>query len=171
VSIGTALLASVVLILAVYHRGFRKVALIASGIAAAIAALVYAGVLIYPRLKKQPKAEPAQNSIQRLIPDWNAFTNKYEIPPCPNIPLGSTLIGYCVLSGVVVEGFRPEMCLGTIANNGDCQTVGPPWVVGPAIQLCPYGLAMNAEGKCPAWDTADQRAAEQKLREFREGKR
>jgi len=29
-----------------------------------------------------------------------------------------------------VHGFRREMCIGSIADNGDCHTVGPPWAVG-----------------------------------------
>ena len=123
-----------------------------------------------PHSASQPIPEPVQSSIQRTVPGWNALTKKYEIQPCPDkLPIGFTLDGYCVLSGVVVDGFRPEMCIGTILDNGDCQTAGPSpsWAVGSTIQLCPYGLAMNSEGKCPAWDTFDRVAAEQKLREFR----
>ncbi len=94
---------------------------------------------------------------------------KREISSCPdNVPLDSSLTGYCVLSGLIVQGFRPEMCIGTIADNGDCHTVGPRWAVGSTTQLCPYGLAIDAEGKCPAWDVFDEQAAKKKLRDFRE---
>jgi hypothetical protein len=180
VSVGTAILASVVLILAVYHKGFRKVALIVSSIGAIIAALVYAGILIYPRLKKRPNPEPVQspvqspdqNAIQRNIPVWNPLTKKYEIAPCPNdLPIGFSLDGYCVLSGVIVEGFRPGMCIGTVTDKGDCLVAGPSWAVGPATQLCPYGLEMTAEGKCPSLGYIDQETAERKLRDLRKRKR
>jgi hypothetical protein len=125
-----------------------------------------------PTASQQPP-QPIQNSIQRNVPRWNTLTKRYEIAPCPdNLPVGFTLDGYCVLSGVVVDGFRPEMCVGTIVDNGDCHSAGPSpsWAVGPMTQLCPYGLAVNSEGKCPAWDTFDIVAAEQKLREFRDRK-
>jgi len=108
----------------------------------------------------------------RPVVNYDARTKKWQqrqISPCPdNMALDSSLAGYCVLSGVVVHGFRREMCIGSIADNGDCHTVGPPWAVGSATQLCPYGLAINAEGKCPAWDVFDQQTAKKKLRDFRE---
>jgi hypothetical protein len=157
---------------------FHEFMLRACGLTARLSFLVGIGFLLLfavantniPHSASQPTPGPVQSSIQRTVPGWTALTRKYEIPPCPdNLPIGFTLDGSCVLSEVVVEGFRPEMCIGTIVDNGDCQTAGPSpsWAVGAVIQLCPYGLAINSEGKCPAWDTFDWVAAEQKLREFR----
>jgi hypothetical protein len=169
-SFGTALFASVVLILMVYHRGFRKVALMGLGITSVLALLVYASISIYHHWGRPSEMK----QINSQEPSWNMVTKEHDIPSCPdNMPIGFVLDGYCVLTGVVVESFRPEMCIGTITENGNCHIKSSRSVLGmppgaDEIQLCPYGLAIISGGKCPAWDTFDRVAAEQKLREFRQ---
>jgi hypothetical protein len=116
------------------------------------------------------QSDPAAQQI-----DLSAGLSPTDTPPCPdNVPIGFTLDGYCVLSKRVVKNFRPEMCVGTIAPNGDCQVSGekPSWAApnSPLVQICPYGSGIKADGNCPTWNIFDQVAAEDKLREFRKVK-
>lgn len=99
--------------------------------------------------------------------DWK------DVPPCPdNSPAGVTFDGPCVLSNLPVVAFRREMCVGTIQPNGDCVTEIPPGAQTKAkgkymVQICPYGLGVNADGQCPSWKDVDVKKEQEKLLEYR----
>lgn len=225
-SLGLGIFGSVVLVLAVYHAGFRKVLLRTLVVAVAVALFVTAAYFGYDQLRswkerraEQKKAAKWDNDVRACMIrlgtpisangsprdssfepysasggretaqyyenlgtcqsdpaaeriDLSAGLSSTDTPPCPdNVPIGFVSDDYCVLSGRVIKKFRPEMCVGTIAPNGDCHVSGerPAWAVAnsPLIQICPYGLAIKADGNCPAWNIFDQVAAEDKLRQFR----
>jgi hypothetical protein len=88
-----------------------------------------------------PKIDWSNYDGSTLVVNYDARVKKWqkhEISPCPNnMPIGYSLTGDCALSGVVVHDFRPEMCIGTIADNGDCHTVGQVgrWALQPNCAL------------------------------------
>jgi hypothetical protein len=99
--------------------------------------------------------------------------------PCPNnLPLGFTLDQACILSDRRINGFQPEMCIGTIQTNSDCVVDFPRTPATPktfagtryAIQICPFGLPINTEGQCPSWKNVDVRKEGQKLLQYRNNK-
>jgi len=227
-SIGLGIFASVVLILAVYHRGFRKVLLWtaaamwkadreASRAKAKDDAAKQAGIvrcmsrLGTPWAANAPPTLPASyfDNLQAcsVAPDdydpfaefgghidWFSVLNslpkgytldqsnhvvpvidwsKYATAPCSDsLPLGFVADQPCVLSSRVIHGFRREMCIGTIQPNGNCVTELPASALKAfrgsySIQICPYGLPINAAGDCPSWKNVDVDAARAKLLAYR----
>jgi hypothetical protein len=247
-SIGLGIFASVVLVLAVYHAGFRTVLLWFSGVVLSLALLSAAVYFAYDRYttwaaarveaRAKAKLEAAKHDgmvrcMSRLGTPWVAvpaqsvgtdfFNNlqactiapdgydpfavlgghidqgaleqslpsgymldrsgrvvphidfsKYAASPCSdNLTLGFVADKPCVLSGRVIQGFRREMCVGTIQLSGDCVTDLPKAAPNGfqhgqyGVQLCPYGLPISADRECPSWKDVDVKKEQEKLLEYR----
>lgn len=251
-SIGLGIFASVALILAVYHTGFRKVVLWSGAILATLGLLCAAAYFGYnryttwkadraeaqakgkdegakhegivrcmsrlgtPWVAGTPQTLPAMyfNNLQactiapdnydpyarygghidwfsladslpsgykfdqsnHVVPAIDLSAGLVQASPCPdNLPLGLVLDVPCILSRRPIQGFRREMCVGTIQKNGDCVVDFPRGVTDAnglpegaySIQICPYGLPINANQDCPSWKNVDVTKERQKLLEYR----
>jgi len=99
--------------------------------------------------------------------------SEYTVPPCSDrLPPGFVMDKPCMLSRIVINGFRREMCVGTISRDGDCIVeVKPGAGFGKyGTQLCPYGLPVNADRTCPSWDNVNVQEAKKKLLVYRKQK-
>src|SRR5207248_70355 len=107
-TLGTGILASVfsstVLVLAVYHRQFRKVFFWFAGISAIAAAIFFLGLRLYRKHETKQRAE-AEQRIQACVARF----------PIPYVLEGQRMSAFAIASACARN---PDFTLGDCTNNG-----------------------------------------------------